>query len=283
MGQTGELAAMPPTPAAHETFPSNGTGSGLLGAYGPNHPPIDEESWEMTEVPSETELPRTKRGASWLSSTLIGTGTGTGGPSKRASSVVGAKFGTGRKTRESSDAYGRRETTDTYGHRDTSDEYRRRATIESRGEPNSNPPVPGRSIGGRRSEEHTQHRQPVVRPISGLDHTTLALVYDDIRTWRSRLKALNAAITDAQHEAFTAIAEGQHVKGWLLVGRNVRYLAGVEPIEGRARADVRWDELQLGEHGGVWSDLRYWTIVVLVAVLLAASRTYSKFGIGVGI
>ncbi|KAG9103614.1 hypothetical protein FRC06_009388, partial [Ceratobasidium sp. 370] len=76
-------------------------------------------------------------------------------------------------------------------------------------------------------------------------------------------------IADSQHEAFTAIAEGQHVKGWLLVGRNVRYLAGVQPIEGRAKADVRWRELQ--EQGGVWSDIRYWLIVAMVAILLAVS------------
>ncbi|CUA72197.1 Short transient receptor potential channel 7 [Rhizoctonia solani] len=273
VGHTGELAAVPPTPA-HGAFPSTGTGSESLGAFGPNHPPLDEESWEMTDVPSEAEFARTRRGTSWLSSTVVG--SGTGGPSKAATvreSVASPKLI--RKARESSDPYARRETLDTFGRRDTSDEYRRRATMDGRREPSATAPTPtpGRtSAARRRSGDHSSaHRQPVVRPVSGLDHSTLALVYDDIRAWRSRLKALNAEIAEAQQEAYTAIADGRNVKGWLFVGRNVRYLAGTESIEGRAKADIRWRELQLGEQGGLWSDLRYWAVVALVAVLLAGS------------
>ncbi|CAE6431762.1 unnamed protein product [Rhizoctonia solani] len=269
MAHTGELAAVPPTPAVHDAFPGTGTGSESLGTFGPNRPPIDEESWEMTDVPSET-----RRGASWLSSTAVG--TGTGGPSKAATvreSVASPK--PIRRMRESNDPYTHRETPDTFGRRDTSDEYRRRATMDSRREAGTTTPTPtpGRtSAARRRSADHSStHRQSVVRPISGLDHGTLALVYDDIRTWRSRLKALNAEIAEAQQEAYNAIAEGRQVKGWLFVGRNVRYLASTESIEGRAKADIRWRELQLGEQGGLWSDLRYWIVVALVAILLAAS------------
>ncbi|CAE6471377.1 unnamed protein product [Rhizoctonia solani] len=274
VGHTGELSAVPPTPAVHGAFPNTGIGSEPLGAFGPNRPPVDEESWEMTDVPSEAEFARNRRGTSWLSSTVVG--TGTGGPSKAATvreSVASPK--PIRKVRESNDPYARRETLDTFGRRDTSDEYRRRTTMDSRRELGATTPVPtpGRtSAGRRRSGDHSStHRQPIVRPISGLDHGTLALVYDDIRAWRSRLKALNAEIAEAQQEAYTAIAEGRHVKGWLIVGRNVRYLAGTESIEGRAKADIRWRELQLGEQGALWSDLRYWAIVSLVAILLTAS------------
>ncbi|CAE6437914.1 unnamed protein product [Rhizoctonia solani] len=276
VGHTGELAAVPPTPAVHGAFPSTGTGSESLGAFGPNHPPIDEESWEMTDVPGDAEFARGRRGTSWLSSTAVGTGTGTGGPSKAATvreSVASPK--PMRKMRESNDPYTHRETLDTLGRRDNSDEYRRQATMDSRREPiiSTPNPTPGRtSAARRRSGDHSStHRQPILRPISGLDHDTLTLVYDDIRTWRSRLKALNGEIAEAQQEAYNAIAEGRNVKGWLLVGRNVRYLAGTESIEGRAKVDIRWRELQLGEQGGPWSDLRYWTVVALVAVLLAAS------------
>ncbi|CAE6524811.1 unnamed protein product [Rhizoctonia solani] len=274
VGHTGELAAVPPTPAVHGAFPSTGTGLESLGAFGPNHPPVEEEAWEMTDVQSEGGFARTRRGASWLSSTVVG--SGTGGPSKAATvreSVASPK--PIRKVRESTDPYSRRETLDTFGRRDTSDEYRRRATVDSRREPDTTAPTPtpGRtSAARRRSGDHSStHRQPVVRPVSGLDHGTLTLVYDDIRMWRSRLKVLNAEIVEAQQEAYTAIAEGRHVKGWLLVGRNVRYLAGTESIEGRAKADIRWRELQLGERGGLWSNLRYWAVVALVAVLLAGS------------
>lgn len=246
---------MPPTPAA---------GAESL-AFGPNHIPNEEEGWEMTEVPSEIEYGRDgerRAPSSWFSSTAVGTGPGTtAGPSKGASvreSVVGPKAG--RKTRESSDGYGRRDTSDGHGRRDTSDGHGRQGTSDSHGQPRS-------SAGGQRSG-----RQPVVRPVSEMDHSGLAMVYDGIRTWRSQLKQLNAAIADAQQDAFTAIAEGQQVKGWLLVGRNVRHLAGVVPIEGRAKADIRWRELQ--EQGGVWSDVRYWAVVAVVAVFLAVSRKF---------
>ncbi|KAG8689807.1 hypothetical protein FRC11_000472, partial [Ceratobasidium sp. 423] len=272
VGQTGELAAVPPTPAVHGAFPST-TGSESLGAFGPNYPPVEEEAWEMTDVQSDGGFARTRRGISWLSSTVVG--SGTGGPSKAATvreSVASPK--PIRKARESTDPYARRETLDTFGRRDTSDEYRRRATVDSRREPEvtAPTPTPGRtSAARRRSGDHSStHRQPVLRPVSGLDNGTLTLVYDGIRTWRSRLKALNAEIAEAQQEAYTAIAEGRHVKGWLLVGRNVRYLAGTESIEGRSKSDVRWHELQRGRDGP-WSDLRYWAVVALVAVLLTGT------------
>ncbi|KAG8704088.1 hypothetical protein FRC09_003778, partial [Ceratobasidium sp. 395] len=258
VGQAGELAAVPPTPAPNTLE--------HIGAFGPNHvSPEDGEGWEMTEVPSDGEFSRAERRApsSWFSSTVVGTATGTGigttsGPSKGASareSVVAPKTG-----RKGSDEYGRQATTsDGHGRRGTSEGHGRSEDAHNRGTPR----------GPSRQSESRSRRQPVIRPISGLDHTSLALVYDGIRTWRSQLKRLNTAITEAQQESFTAIAEGQHVKGWLLVGRNVRYLAGVQPIEGRAKADVKWRELQ--EQGGMWNDVRYWVIVAMVAILLAVS------------
>ncbi|KAG9092361.1 hypothetical protein FS749_015799, partial [Ceratobasidium sp. UAMH 11750] len=262
VGQAGELAAVPPTPAPNATE--------HFGAFGPNHVSPEEEGWEMTAVPSEGDLTRGERRApsSWFSGTVVGTGTGTAttsGPSKGASareSVVGPK--SGRKAGELGDEHGRQSTSDGHGRRGTGDSQGR--TDDGHGHRERD--ARRGSSGGRRSDSRS-HRQPVIRPISGMDHAGLALVYDGIRTWRSQLKRLNAAIADSQQEAFTAIAEGQQVKGWLLVGRNVRYLAGVQPIEGRAKADIRWRELQ--EQGGVLSDVRYWTIVALVAILLAVS------------
>ncbi|KAG8742653.1 hypothetical protein FRC10_001136 [Ceratobasidium sp. 414] len=272
VGQAGELSAVPPTPAANITE--------HLG-FGPNHVPLEEEEgWEMTAVPSEGEFTRGERRApsSWFSGTAVGTGTGTAttsGPSKGASareSVLVPK--SGRKASESGDEYGRQTTSDGHGRQGTGDGHGR--SDDGHGRPERS--IRRGSGGGRRSDSRS-HRQPVIRPVSGLDHAGLALVYDGIRAWRSQLKRLNTAIVDSQQEAFTAIAEGQHVKGWLLVGRNVRHLAGVQPIEGRAKADVRWRELQ--EQGGVWSDRGYSndqaTVIPVAGLALAGAPDVAHF------
>ncbi|EIW86933.1 hypothetical protein CONPUDRAFT_115821 [Coniophora puteana RWD-64-598 SS2] len=93
-----------------------------------------------------------------------------------------------------------------------------------------------------------QPRQPFVRPASGLDYDDLGSVYAEINQWRSKLKSINSEIVDAQHDCYTDIAEGTHVKGWILIGRGLKHIHGVELIEGRAREDIRWDVLQTGTH-----------------------------------
>ncbi|KZT61296.1 hypothetical protein CALCODRAFT_447556 [Calocera cornea HHB12733] len=112
------------------------------------------------------------------------------------------------------------------------------------------------------------HLRPGQRPLSMLSHADLAGVYADIKRARSELKLLNTQIEEAQGEAFRDIARGERVKGWLLLGRGIRWLDGVQMIEGRSKDDVRWEELQL-ESSGLGHRIGYWTVVVLVAFLLA--------------
>jgi len=102
------------------------------------------------------------------------------------------------------------------------------------------------------------------------NHDDLGAVYSDISIWRSKLKALNVEVADAQQEAFTDISEGINTKGWLIIGRNVRHLPGCETIEGRAKEDIRWEELQ--QQGGRPNALAFWLITALTGVILAASR-----------
>lgn len=118
-----------------------------------------------------------------------------------------------------------------------------------------------------------QQQQPFVRPRSGLDHEHLGAIYGDIGVWRSRLKSINADIADAQQEGYNDIAEGnQRVKGWLLVGRGVRFVKGVRMIEGRAKDDIRWDELQ--RDGGLSSDIIFWIVVFMIALTLGVGGTW---------
>ncbi|THH08733.1 hypothetical protein EW145_g2508 [Phellinidium pouzarii] len=89
-----------------------------------------------------------------------------------------------------------------------------------------------------------QPQGPFVRPLSGLDHDDLGAVYVDIREWRTKLKQINVEISDAQNDCYNDIADGARIKGWLITGRGLRFLPGIELIEGRSKDDILWDELQ---------------------------------------
>ena len=123
--------------------------------------------------------------------------------------------------------------------------------------------------------ERLQQQQPFRRPISGLQHEQLGTIYADIRRWRGALKRSNREITDAQELGFQDIAEGRNVKGWILVGRGLRFLPGVQMIEGRTKEDIRWEELQV--QGGFWSEVVFWIMVVIIGVLLGVGRKFVCF------
>ncbi|KIJ45476.1 hypothetical protein M422DRAFT_59699 [Sphaerobolus stellatus SS14] len=114
-----------------------------------------------------------------------------------------------------------------------------------------------------------QTQRPFVRPVSGMDHDELGAVYDEIRQWRSRLKAINVEIAEAQEECYNQIAQGVNVKGWLLLGRGLRFLPNVHMIEGRSKEDIRYGDLQIDQ--SKIDGVAFWTVVVGVAVLLGAA------------
>ena len=131
--------------------------------------------------------------------------------------------------------------------------------------------------GGSGSEEvpphlRVQRAPPFVRPLTGLNHDELGSVYSEIRTWRTRLKTVNEDIRIAQEEGYQAIVDGVHVKGWLLTGRGLRLLPGIQLIEGRAKEDVRWDILQMGGKNDGMNQVAFWTVVVVIAASLLLGR-----------
>ncbi|KAG6873836.1 hypothetical protein C0995_010448 [Termitomyces sp. Mi166 len=113
--------------------------------------------------------------------------------------------------------------------------------------------------------------QPFVRPLDGLNFDDLGHVYADITQWRSRLKAINTEIAEAQNESYNDIADGARIKGWLMVGRGLRHIPGIQLIEGRAKEDIRWDVLQ--NERSPLDVLVFWAIVVIVIVLLGVGLT----------
>ncbi|KAF8334005.1 uncharacterized protein EI90DRAFT_3050622 [Cantharellus anzutake] len=112
-------------------------------------------------------------------------------------------------------------------------------------------------------------QEPIMRPVSGLHQEHLTSLYQDIRRWRSQLKALNIEIEDQQKSAVDQIAQGRNVRGWLLVGKGIRFFPGVRMIEGRSKDDIRWEELQ--HDGGLIGRISFWIIVSIVGVVLAGA------------
>ncbi|KZT74967.1 hypothetical protein DAEQUDRAFT_659370 [Daedalea quercina L-15889] len=116
-----------------------------------------------------------------------------------------------------------------------------------------------------------QSRGPFVRPQSGVDHGTLSAIYADINQWRTKLKAINLEISEAQTDSYNDIADGARIKGWLMIGRGLRYIPGIELIEGRAKEDIRWDELQ--NEGSAMRSTGFWTVAVTLSIILAVVLT----------
>ena len=114
-----------------------------------------------------------------------------------------------------------------------------------------------------------QPSQPFVRPLDGLGFDALSHVYTDITQWRSRLKIINAEIAETQHNSYDDIASGTNITGWLLVGRGLRFIPGVELIEGRAKEDIRWDVLQ--NERSLLDSIVMWTVIIAVIIAMAAA------------
>jgi calcium permeable stress-gated cation channel len=121
-----------------------------------------------------------------------------------------------------------------------------------------------------------QHSQPFVRPNDGVDYDNLGEVYNGIQYWRSRLKAINAQVSEAQIDSYSDIAEGNRVKGWLMVGKGLRHLNKMQLIEGRAKEDIRWDVLQ--NERTALDSIVLWAVVAIVTILLAVGRKVVKSG-----
>lgn len=123
-----------------------------------------------------------------------------------------------------------------------------------------------------------QPAQPFVRPLDGINFEDLGQVYSDITQWRSRLKIINAEIAEAQREGYNDIADGARIKGWLMVGQGLRFIPGIQLIEGRAKEDIRWDVLQNERRWLDWTVV--WWVIGLVVILLAIGCKRGIFFLG---
>lgn len=92
--------------------------------------------------------------------------------------------------------------------------------------------------------------------------------YSDIREQRALFKQLNEEIGQSQQKAFGQAAKGEQVRGWLVIGKEVRYLPGARVVEGATREDILWENV--GKSSG---ETVFWITLVLLALLVAAIST----------
>jgi calcium permeable stress-gated cation channel len=117
-----------------------------------------------------------------------------------------------------------------------------------------------------------QRAPPFVRPLTGFDHDSLGVIYSDIRTWRTQLKKINQEISAEQADAYADIADGARIRGWILIGRGLRFLPGIQMVEGRSKEDIRWDLLQVSHKERRLRWVIYWMAMIMSGLLLAIGR-----------
>ncbi|KZP00877.1 hypothetical protein CALVIDRAFT_493343, partial [Calocera viscosa TUFC12733] len=255
VGESGQMRAVTPSPVEEVDT-----------SVGPNDPAggNGQEPWEMVShaeamgegeehAEGEREEGQLSRETSPRSHTAVLRG---GAPSAPGASTFGklksafTRLGRGGHRRDTSGS----------DHPLTHDQGEGGSTFNARGE--------GAGTAEETAPLSPTAERPFPRPLSMFSPADLAGVYADIKRARSELKLLNTQIEEAQGEGFRDIARGERVKGWILLGRGIRWLHGVQMIEGRSKEDVRWKELQT-PGSGLGKRVGYWTIVVVIAFLLA--------------
>jgi hypothetical protein len=112
--------------------------------------------------------------------------------------------------------------------------------------------------------------RPYLRPSEFTGPDEVASLYNSIRRFRSSLRRLNNEIESLQHELMEEVAEGKNITGWLLVGKGLRYLKGVEVLESPSKDGIEYDALG----GRRFGRIAFW-VATLVAGLLACGACKS--------
>lgn len=72
------------------------------------------------------------------------------------------------------------------------------------------------------------------------------------------------------------MAAGRGIKGYMLLGRGIRFIPHVRLIEGYAKEDIIWSEIQSGgsSSSGRIKMTAFWALTLLISIALAWSRAY---------
>ena len=120
-------------------------------------------------------------------------------------------------------------------------------------------PGPSRQVQLQPPPDASQSQRPSHEETSPLGHQ-----YNDVKEFRTRLKALNVEVEQCQQKAFGQVAQGR-VKGWMVVGKNMRFLPFAQVVEGRTKEDVLWNNVGR-QSGEMW----FWIKIGCIGLVLAA-------------
>ncbi|KAJ7234307.1 hypothetical protein B0H12DRAFT_1142976 [Mycena haematopus] len=232
-----------------------GEGQDWVDVFREHHPRREDsvDNGPGPSSPSPFSL-RTRRNRENTQSTW---GTGTGGTGTGTGTGTGSRTGTGPLPSPIDPQASTSTKRETFP-------FRRRKSSANDTQPGVGEELPPPHL-------RLQARQPFVRPHDNINFDHLGEIYSDITQWRSSLKAINAEIGETQTTGYEDIAGGVRIRGWLIIGRGLRFVDGVEIIEGMAKEDVRWDVLQ--NECGPLDAVVLWCLLGLAAVLLAAGLT----------
>ncbi|KAH8923150.1 hypothetical protein BT69DRAFT_1334099 [Atractiella rhizophila] len=117
--------------------------------------------------------------------------------------------------------------------------------------------------------------RPYLRPIPTTSPTQLADLYNTIRRLRSQLKRLNPEIQELQRQVATDLEEGKDVCGWVLVGKGLRHLQGIQMVEGSSREDIVYQSLDHPSFGPLGFWIGWFIVSVCSAALLSPATALS--------
>lgn len=113
-----------------------------------------------------------------------------------------------------------------------------------------------------------QHFEPRLRVASSVaDSKQLSEIYADVRKYRAELRHINNEISELQTLALSDIGDGKTVRAFILVGKRVTAISGVEPIIGRTIDDIRWTHLfdRESQAGG----RRFWLLWIVMTIFFS--------------
>ncbi|WRT65103.1 uncharacterized protein IL334_002045 [Kwoniella shivajii] len=106
-------------------------------------------------------------------------------------------------------------------------------------------------------------RTEIPRRASAGYTSPLAGNYTAIRESRARFKELNVEIDEMQKSKFAEVGSSGKVKGWIIVGKGVKWLPSAEIIEGYTKEDILWDNTGM-KRGN--DELWFWVKICAVGV-----------------
>ena len=115
------------------------------------------------------------------------------------------------------------------------------------------------------------HQAPI-RPVSGVTIAEISSTYADIREYRIHLRHLNTQVVEMQAGSFENMMAGRKILGYILIGRGVSKIPGSVPIEGMAREDVDWNELESVPNARSLFWVESISAMLIAAILCESSR-----------